>query len=113
MSTTVAVLLMVAVAFVAGLIRHRADEKHLNDLRQEARSAIAAMRVTSADSNLQLDGATAEIERLEETGGVRGVLDRRADFSVTAFVRNHAGERFLIRWNSLSARPPFVKHLGN
>lgn len=106
------VLGVLVIAFVASLIRHRADQKHLHDLRREARNAIAEVRVTSADPQLALNGSTATIDRLEETGGFRGIFDRRANLSVAAFVRNSAGERFVIRWHSQSARQPFVKHLG-
>lgn len=104
-------LIFALVALAASLFRARRDRRHLDGLRREARNAIASVRVESSDARYALNGESAVLEYIEEIGGVRGLLDKRADLSVTAHVRNAAGERFIIKWHSRSHRQPYVRHL--
>ncbi|MCE2970352.1 MAG: hypothetical protein LW847_09080 [Burkholderiales bacterium] len=66
----------------------------------------------SSDRRFWLDGANATIDRVEETGGVRGLFERNADLTVTAYLRNETGERFLVIWHAKSEGKPYVQHLG-
>lgn len=91
-------LIFAFIALAASLFRARRDKRHLDALRCEARNAIARVRVESYDLRYALDGESAVLERIEEMGGMRGLCDQRADLSVTAYVRNAAGERFIIKW---------------
>ena len=98
-------------AIIGVFVRHDADRRHLRKLRNEATDAIKSLLVESNNPRLRLDGATATLERREETGGVRGIFEKIADFDVKVYLRNEFGERFLVMWHSKSAQRPFVKHL--
>ena len=111
-STTHLLAGLAIVALGISLFRARSDRQHLNELRLRARTAIASVRVVSTDPRTALDGSIATIERIEETGGARGVVDKVADLSVTAYLRNGFGEKFLVKWHSKSSYQPFVKHLS-
>ena len=100
-------------ALVVGLLRARRDRMHLDELRIDARNAVSHVRVESNDTRYALDGESAVVEHIEEIGGMRGLLDKRADLGLTARVRNSAGERFIIKWHSRSNRQPYVSHLQN
>jgi len=95
----------------ASLLRRTSNKRHIAQLKQKAREEIAAVHMLAADKRFELNGAEAAIESIEETGGSRGLFDRTADLSVTAQLRNSYGEKFLVKWHSLSDRGPFVKHL--
>ena len=105
------VFLLFIVAFLGIFIRAVADRRHLRGLQLKATEALKNLRVEASDPKLRLIGATATIERREETGGARGIFDRTADLGVSAYLQNEHGERFLFKWHSKSARGPYVKHL--
>jgi hypothetical protein len=91
--------------------RYGADRRHIRELQARATRDFLNIEFMSQDSRCALRGATALVERREETGGVRGLFAGTADFSVTIYARNEYGERFLFKWTSNSERAPFVKHL--
>lgn len=105
------IILLVLVALVGVLLRHAVDQKHIRQLQFEATEAFENLRVESSDSRLCFNGSTAVVDRREETGGARGVWDKRASLSVSIYARNEHGEKFLFKWNSMSNHQPFFKHL--
>jgi len=112
MNVFIVVLSAIGIAALgASLAREPAHRRHLARLKQRALDEIKALRISAADERYALNGAEATIERVEETGGARGLFDRTADLSVTAHLRNAHGERFLVRWHSRASSGPMVKHL--
>lgn len=99
----------VAASF-AGLLRHPRDRQHIAQLQSEATSAFRQTVVTAANPRFSFDGSEATVLRREETGGVRGIFERTADFAVTIYAENPQGERFVFKWFSKSPKP-FIKHL--
>jgi hypothetical protein len=80
-------------------------------LQEEATLSFQAVRVGSSNERYCFLGSTAIVERREETGGLRGILENRASLTVTIYARNEFDERFLFKWHSKSEHAPFVKHL--
>ena len=66
--------------------------------------------IAGPDPRLCFSGSAALVTRREETGGVRGILERTADFSVTLHATNQFGEKFLFKWFSKSPKP-YIKHV--
>jgi hypothetical protein len=98
-------------AFASVFYLYRRDQDHLARLRQLANEAFAECIVESPDPKYMFSGRSATVERREEVGGVRGLFESTADFSVTVYALNSQGERFLFKWFSKSPKP-FVKHLA-
>lgn len=91
--------------------RYGADRRHIRELQARATRDFLNLEIMSQDSRYALKGATAVVERREETGGARGLLSEAADFAVTIYACNEYGERFFFKWVSNSKHGPFVKHL--
>lgn len=109
---TAEVLFWLVVAIVIAVLRYLGDGRHIKELKELANTAIAAVRVDAQDPRLGLVGSEAIVERKEEVGGTRGLFERVADYSVSTYLVNKHGERFLVKWHSKSTRPPFIKHLA-
>ena len=82
-------------------------------LQQEATHSFQRVKIESTDERYRFVGSTAVVERREETGGSRGLLESKASLAVTIYARNEFEERFLFKWDSRSKHPPFVKHLAS
>jgi len=105
------VFLLFVIALVAIFCRYAADRRHVRELQQEATRAFEGLVLKSADDRYQLLGSKAIVERREETGGIRGILESTASLAVTIYARNEHGEKFVFMWHSKSRHQPFVKHL--
>lgn len=103
--------LLFVLAFVGTVYRYGTDKRHVRKLQQEATRAFESTTIESKDERFRLVGSTAIVERREETGGARGILEKTADFAVTIYAHNEFGEEFIFKWHSKSAHRPFVKHL--
>jgi hypothetical protein len=103
--------LLAVIALGASLLRAKRDRQHLQELRAKARDTISKVQIEAQDPRLALDASVATLERLEETGGARGLLSRVADLSITAYLCNEFGERFMVKWHSHSSAKPYVEHL--
>ena len=101
--------LLVAVLLGVRLV---ADRRHARELRESAAAAVWQLRVESPEPRYSIVGSTATVERREEVGGVRGIFEKVADYSVTVHLVNEYGERFLVKWHSKSKTAPYVKHLS-
>lgn len=97
-------------AGLAGLLRHPRDRNHIAQLQSKATSAFRQTVVTAANPQFSFDGNEATVLRREETGGMRGIFERTADFAVTIYAENPQGEQFAFKWFSKSPKP-FIKHL--
>lgn len=97
-------------AGLAALLRHPKDRQHIAQLQSEATSAFRQTVVTAANPQFSFDGNEATVLRREETGGMRGIFERTADFAVTIYAENPQGEQFVFKWFSKSPKP-FIKHL--
>ena len=111
LSTLLAGIVLLVVLSVI-FIRYRRDKAHLVELRRSADEEFRRCFVGADDPRFSFSGNEAAIQRQEEVGGVRGVLEAQADFSVTIYAKNPYGEVFMFKWFSKSEKP-FVKHLPN
>lgn len=91
--------------------RHTADRRHVRELQESANRAFRSTVITAGEARFGFNGATAVVERREETGGVRGILQSTADLGVTIYAQNEFGEKFIFKWFSKSNHAPVVKHM--
>ena len=105
--------LLVGVLLVTVLlgVRFVGDRRHARELRESATAAVWQLRVESPEPRYSIVGSTATVLRREEVGGVRGIFEKIADYSLTVYLVNEYGERFLVKWHSKSKTAPYVKHL--
>ena len=101
-------VLLVAVLLGVRLV---GDRRHARELRERADAAVLQLRVESLEPRYSILGSTATVERREEVGGVRGIFEKVADYSLTVHLINEYGERFLVKWHSKSKTALYVKHL--
>jgi len=108
------VFVIVCAAVLLGFVvfRFRRDQAHLAELKRAATRAFDECVVHSSDPRFAFAGKSANIQRREESGGQRGVLQKTAEFYVTIYASNPHGECFVFKWSSKAAKP-FVKHLPN
>jgi len=103
-------LARLVVSLIAIFLRHRADLNHIATLRAMADRSFRECVIAGPDPRLCFTGNAALVTRREETGGVRGIFERTAEFSVTLHATNQFGEKFLFKWFSKSSKP-YIKHV--
>jgi hypothetical protein len=88
---------------------HNSDAKTLEIWFQEVLKEFRATEITSASKDFAFHGQSAEVVKVEKTGGVGRSGPDRSNFTVVIFAKNSAGEFFMFR--KTSTDKPLFKHI--